>query len=228
MWRNFRAWYEKNSDGEIAAANVPAYISSWNEKSWLKYFMKYIVDMDRYFVYPQISLTTNYSEMGEHAIETVNDYQVPMLEKPIQNYRLKRFEDCIRYDVFFEREDFEVKYKGTVIGQRVCFDLYADKSNWDDYQFLISTASRPYRVLHTWPLSLRPQEANCQTNDSGNDIFLYDVNHVGAAPHVQRYNHARYTIKSIHWKTTLLHGLRGFFRAALRKARNVLVFHRET
>ena len=57
---------------------LPKYITQWNTQSWLKYFMRYIVETNKYFVYPYFSLTTNVSEVGEHCKIPNNDFQVSL------------------------------------------------------------------------------------------------------------------------------------------------------
>ena len=58
---------------------IPEYLNGWPESSWLKYHTRYCIETDRYFVYPYVSLSTNFSDAGEHADVTVNDHQVELM-----------------------------------------------------------------------------------------------------------------------------------------------------
>ena len=49
MWKSFRKWYIQNSGPIEANDDIPANITSWSDKSWLKYYMKYLIETNRYF-----------------------------------------------------------------------------------------------------------------------------------------------------------------------------------
>lgn len=83
QWRAFRQWYDENREQPAA---IPKNVESWPETSWKKYFIKYVVATDRFFVFPRISLTTNFSNSGTHEIAPGNYLQVPLLMAPM-NYR---------------------------------------------------------------------------------------------------------------------------------------------
>ena len=56
MWERFKKWYVVNVEEDLTKGDMlPVYISRWNSQSWLKYFMRYIVEKDKYFVYPYFS-----------------------------------------------------------------------------------------------------------------------------------------------------------------------------
>lgn len=42
-------------------ATLPQNLFTWSEKSWLKFHDRYCIETNRYFVYPYVSLSTNYS-----------------------------------------------------------------------------------------------------------------------------------------------------------------------
>jgi hypothetical protein len=66
MWKGFLEWYGNNS-GEIKYENdIPENVTRWPDSSWLKYYIRYIVKTNRYFVYPRVSLTTNFVDKGQH------------------------------------------------------------------------------------------------------------------------------------------------------------------
>jgi len=41
-------------------------VNAWPPSSWLKSFSKYLAAENKYFVYPRISLTSNYGDTGIH------------------------------------------------------------------------------------------------------------------------------------------------------------------
>jgi hypothetical protein len=48
--------------------HIPAYLQQWGPESWKKHFIHYLVDTGKYFVFPRISLTTNFEDYGTHAL----------------------------------------------------------------------------------------------------------------------------------------------------------------
>ncbi|MCR5357750.1 MAG: hypothetical protein K6E63_10170, partial [Lachnospiraceae bacterium] len=81
QWDGFRQWYDMHSQDDIASDDIPVNVSTWSDKSWLKYYIKYLVNTDKYFLYPRVSFTTNFGDEGEHMAgkDTVlNDLQVPL------------------------------------------------------------------------------------------------------------------------------------------------------
>ena len=65
----------KNS-GEISQdENTPSHIVDWPKTSWLKYRIKYCIDRKKYFVYPYISYSTNFVEIGQHCKTSNTVYQ---------------------------------------------------------------------------------------------------------------------------------------------------------
>lgn len=211
MWLKFKEWPYWNSNVLPARDDLPYNVSRWKSSSWKKNYMTYIVDTNKYFVYPYVSLSTNHSDEGTHSSAAVNDYQVSLLEKNME-WRLMPFEDCVKYDVFFERIGIENSIP-FVLGKKVCLDLYGCKRNFGDADILISTKSYPYKVIKTIQLKYRPHEINCINPVYGNGIFIYDLHIKDNAPRIDKYICSRYDIRALKWKSTLLHGYRGLVSA---------------
>ena len=79
QWKEFMEWYNQIEDTSFNCDLLPRNISQWPASSWLKYHDLYCVMNDKFFVYPYVSLTSCFSEKGEHALENKNAYQVPMM-----------------------------------------------------------------------------------------------------------------------------------------------------
>ena len=216
MWRKFRAWYNENEGKDLAEGNLlPAYISHWNKQSWLKYYMRYIVENDKYFIYPYFSLTTNASDAGEHCRIPNNDFQVSMQEGDME-YRFPSFEQAVKYDVFFERVGIEDKIFPGLEGKKL-LDLYGNRLDYGDARYLISTQALPYQVVKTGQLRYRPIEINAVMPSDGNGFYVYDLKTTANAPKINKDILTRYDVKSLHWKKTLHLGWSGFVDALLNK-----------
>lgn len=214
MWRQFRTWYSENEGMDLSEGDIlPKYVSHWNKQSWLKYYMRYIVEKDRYFIYPYFSLTTNVSDVGEHCRMPNNDFQVALEEGDMQ-YRFPNFSKSVKYDVFFERIGLDVfpELKGKKL-----LDMYGNRANYADADYLISTQTLPYKIVRTIQLRYRPVEMNCIMPSDGEGVFVYDLKNTAIPPKINQDILTRYDIRSIHWKKILHLGWNGFVCALLNK-----------
>lgn len=216
MWQKFRIWYNENEEMDLSEGNIlPFYIAHWNKQSWLKYYMRYIVENDKYFIYPYFSLTTNASDAGEHCRIPNNDFQVSLQEGDMQ-YRFPSFEEAVKYDIFFERIGIEDKVFPELQGKKM-LDLFGDRVNYEDARYLISTKPLPYKVVQTAQLRYRPVEMNALMPADGEGLFVYDLKASAPAPKANKDILTRYDVRSIHWKKTLHLGWSGFIDALLTK-----------
>ena len=218
MWAAFRLWYQQNGEIITSDEKIPDYIVRWNPQSWLKYYNRYIIETNTYFVYAYVSLSTNHSEKGEHCSYETNDYQVPLLEGSM-DYRIPSFENAVKYDAFFERMELNSKIFPEIPGKKI-LDLFGGRTKYGEADILISTKKAPYRILRQVALRYRPQEINCLQPEDGKGIYIYDLHtpdRVDSSYDI--YTTTRYDIRAIHWKRTLQHGLIGFKNAVLIRIR---------
>lgn len=98
QWKEFYNWYINNDQEFPVLPHLPVNICKWPKSSWLKYHTRYCIENNKYFVYPYISLTTNYSDAGVHSNKASFLFQTPMLYGCKFDYNLT---PTIRYDGFF-------------------------------------------------------------------------------------------------------------------------------
>ena len=202
MWDGFRTWYSRNESQDLGRDGLlPSYISRWNEHSWLKYYMRYLVETNKYFVYPYVSLSTNASDAGQHCLVPNNDYQVPMRRGSL-TYRLPDFVDAIKYDVFFERSHVEEKVLPDLEGTKI-LDFYGLKKTFDNADYLISTQKLPYYVVEEIGLVYKPIEQNAFEPELGHGAFVYKLSEPGGEPKVSQNILTRYDVRAIRWKALL-------------------------
>lgn len=212
MWKQFRMWYAANESKDLSEGDVlPSYVSRWNKQSWLKYYMRYIVEANKYFVYPYFSLSTNASDAGEHCRIPNNDFQVSLQEGDFE-YRLPTFDKAVKYDVFFERVGIDEVIFPELKGKKI-LDLYGDRQAYGDFDYLISTSSRPYKIVKKVQLRYRPIEVNCIKPTPGEGIYVYNLRRSDTAPKLHQDILTRYDVRSLHWKKTLHLGWNGFIDA---------------
>jgi hypothetical protein len=204
QWIGFREWLSKNSELK-SHDTIPRYVLSWSDKSWLKYYITYLIETNRYFFYPKISLTTNFSDAGTHVSADSTIYQVPLLYDDRKTYRFSRLEDSgAVYDAFYENAVLQNK-----IGfgdDNCCIDLYGYKPIQNERYWLTSKIYN-YKIVKAYGRSLKPIEANIIQGVEGTDLFLYDTAH--PAPNPFEYDEVRrllYNIKQISYKQVIWMG----------------------
>lgn len=215
MWSGFKAWYLENVETYFQPENanlvkIPNNVIEWDSHSWLKYYIAYTVEANKFFVYPYHSLSTNHSECGQHFSAANSDYMIST-QKGLMQYRFPDFDQAIRYDVFFERMNMIIPgYENKV----VVFDLYGNKKDFSGADILISSAPHPYKVLDTWQLKYRPQEDCCIHQEPGQGIYVYDLKITETPPPAFADNiRTRYDAKNLSWKRLIQLGMSGFKKA---------------
>jgi len=207
QWSSFKKWYEVHKDEPIAGPDIPTNVASWSEKSWLKFYITYLIKTDKYFLYPRISYTTNFGDVGSHAVKADADLQVPLAGLGFDKAKRNR-EFCFStiagsnalYDAYFENvrlkdgicyceaDDKTVNVSDYAGENAVLVDLYGRKpvkelkDSDSFYKYALSSQSLPYKVIRTYGRQMRPEDANVLYEVSGQDFFLYDLSAEGKAP----------------------------------------------
>jgi hypothetical protein len=172
QWRNFREWFKINDLSITQNDNLPDFVIKWKETSWLKYFIKYNQENNKFVVYPRISLTSNFSDAGtNNPLDEIYLYQTNlMVEK--KNYGFKKLKESISvYDSYFEMKSTKNNISLENYSD-IEFDLYGTKRvNKIKSKYLISTkiCSIP---IKTYGLIMKPHEINILNNIEGNDIYF--------------------------------------------------------
>lgn len=174
QWASFYSWYQENNEEFGYNDYVPDSVTNFPKSSWLKYYIKYTIETDKFFVYPNIALTTNFSDAGTHNKSSSNHYQVPLLNQKKKEYTFSSLNSSnVKYDAFHERIGL-----GELLGvsdNDLCVDLYGCKANRQNKKYWLSLEQSNFHVVKKFGLSLKPIESNIINNIEGNDIFLYDT-----------------------------------------------------
>lgn len=170
QWSEFIDWYGNNNGDFHEMPHLPKSICSW-KKSWLKYHTRYCIERDKFFVYPYVSLSTCFSDEGEHTAGASTIVQVPLLHGVKRDYRLS---PSVCYDSFFENVNL-ADFFGFADPEELCVDIYGEKDNRQERRYWLTRKIADYRILHSYGLRLKPVEQNIFNEVSGTDVFLYDV-----------------------------------------------------
>ncbi len=180
QWQLFRAWYADNKDKDLAGVSVPANVSGWSDRSWLKYYIVYLIETGKYTLYPRVSYTTNFGDMGTHACKPDTDLQVPISGSKGPLYC--RFSTLDRssavYDSFFENIRLADDCIVDLYGYKPIDEMISVSKNDEaarPVKYVLTCASLPYRVVKSFGRSMRPLDANVVYEVEGADLFLYDI-----------------------------------------------------
>ena len=173
-WQSFKHWYYKQPMILDSNPNIPDRINHWGNQSWGRYYVNYMIEEGKYYVIPRFALSTNCSEIGEHANVSDADHQVSLLFDEKRNYNFAKYDEGIFYDIFFENQSLN-KYLDEKYQQDVVIDLNGTKRSLSSKRYILSTRDLPYRVERSFGLQLRPIDMNIILNVPGNVIRLYDL-----------------------------------------------------
>ena len=173
-WQKFKEWYNQNEQF-VKNELVPEYLNTWPESSWLKYHDKYCIETNKYFVYPYISVSTNFSDIGEHALIGSTDHQVELMWNK-KEYKYPNFDEhAIIYDEYMNRENLG-KYLD-ISNNDLCVDFWSTKGIKlkEDKRYLLTTDILNYPIINSYELALRPIEMSVIKDIKGAGIYLYDT-----------------------------------------------------
>lgn len=173
QWQQFYLWYENHKDWEANDSRLPDDIFKWPDTSWKKYFIKYLVNTNKFLVYPNISLTTNFGDVGTHNGYDNSLHQVNLLiGKKVWNFA--SISNAIKYDVNFNLIGFSIP-TGTLKSitdnpasqmrpVELSFllglendDTYLDKKKDSDYRTAFNLSSKRIQTIQNELPPLRKQ-----------------------------------------------------------------------
>lgn len=174
QWQKFRQWLADNKDINYDHLPIPYDVLLWPETSWKKHFNAYMIDNGLYFVYPRISLTTNFGDEGTHH-KGGQRFQVP-LQWGSAKYTFSQLDNSKSiYDAFCEYQfpdSFFLEFD--ISSQDLCVDLYGIKDLYkNDKKFMLSTQQTNQEKIASFGLELKPPEMNVIAHSSGDMIHLY-------------------------------------------------------
>lgn len=174
QWQEFYQWYLEHQDFPTEP-HLPELICTWN-KSWLKYHTKYCIEKNKYFLYPYVSLSSNNTDVGEHAGEGNSwGFQVSMQYGNKKTFNMPvKADEAVCYDGFFENKAI---YKALGLEEKdCCIDLCGTQCNRLKKRYWLTLAHADFPIVESFALNYRPIEINIIEKVKGKSIYLYDTN----------------------------------------------------
>ena len=165
--------FEKQLDRpEINLKNVvPGYIRQWGNTSWKKDFAAFLISNDKYFVYPYLSLTSNFEDSGTHA--TTSDlFQVPIQAQKKEYDFGQASEELVKYDAWYEAHpELFNHFDSSLAAYQYEVNISGLKKNTNfDY---ILTSQLSDKQLLSWSDEMLPLEQNIIHSIKGKGLGLY-------------------------------------------------------
>lgn len=168
QWRLFRDWLG-NRNALSGSPEIPKNIRQWPESSsWKKYFCDYMVCSKRWFVYPYVSYTTNFGEVGRHHARKSTITQVELATNST-SFIFPKVKDAIKYDLYWE-----LVSDGCGKKSKVLWDVYGTKTCLDADYVLSCKDLEDYRKIQGFALDLRPIQLNYFMENNGTDFWLQE------------------------------------------------------
>lgn len=168
-WASFRQWLLSHLDIKMSI-QLPAYIEAWSEQSWKKHFIRYLMAEVKYFVFPRISYSTNFSDPGVHE-DKKGLYQSELQLAPTQP-KFKQFKDSIAiYDAWFELlPECLNKLTDEFKNFSYAIDLYGQKNNYRIKEDYLLTTKYVIKAEKYFGADITPNIANIIFQIKGNEI----------------------------------------------------------
>ena len=198
-WTEFRTWLDTENDRKFDVPWLPRRLTLWGENPD-KYMTKYLVEKDRYFVYPKLGLLTNFCDAGAHYLD-MNSLQVPLLLADREIELCSLADSKAVYDAWFELEPtFLSDAHPELKDKEFCLDLFGGKDPTQvstPYMLTVSPAKNP---IVSFALQLRPRELNVLLNIPGKGISLARTEDVCRKPSKARIGYREHYYSYSHLK----------------------------
>ena len=206
QWKSFLSWYKANPD-VVCDEKLPPPICSW-KKSWGKYFVRYLVENDRYYVIPYKPVCTVYGEQGIHSRRMELQVQNALYWGK-QDYQFCDFENGRHYDIFYESVDLKqlLAERYQIDESEICVDLYGLRGRtYGSNRYILTTRKMNQKIIAQYDLNLRPQELNVILEMQGDGIFLYDRNQTGQNKSYHRMRRIEYDMAGVRGPEAIFYG----------------------
>jgi len=176
-WLNFRAFYDQSPKLNPEIHFLPENVFTWPESSWKKYFYLYIVLNDLYFVYPQVSHSTNFGDVGTHFTNTTQVFQVRLNNGKNVNYRMPYFRiSTNKYDAYFELLTESLRRLNPELPDSLTVDTYGTKQSSHIKTKFILGLQANQKAISGFGLNMKPVINNIAYANAGSNLTISTTN----------------------------------------------------
>lgn len=198
QWKGFIEWYAKNQD--ISSMKVPRNVRNWRG-SWKKYYIAYLTDTNRYFVFPRASYVYNGNKVdGTHTMKS----KVVLTSSPLETKLRDTFtfipldQSNYKYDSFFQLESGMIRVNGREY--QIDYDLFGHKEFFSSQFAITSRKCKNDDIIYSFDAGMLPIELNILYGKPGDFFFLVETKNIKLSSKVPSESYApiRKTIRNWH------------------------------
>src|SRR5690554_1567617 len=176
-WVNFRAFYDQSPKLNPEIHFLPENVFTWPESSWKKYFYLYIALNALYFVYPQVSHSTNFGDVGTHFTNTTQVFQVRLNNGKNVNYRMPHFKmSTNKYDAYFELLPESIRKINPELPDSLTVDTYGTKQLSHIKTKYILGFQTTQNAISSFGLTMKPLINNVAYANAGSNLTISTTN----------------------------------------------------
>ena len=170
-WSNFRKWFDLSPDLTKINGLPMIVTNNWSKSSWKKYMYGYMVEKNKYFVYPQVSYSSNFNDEGTNMVTKTYWGQVGLQMSP-KEIKFKSLEDSVNiYDAYSEiLPDRLLRLNPALKDYDFEVDLYGQKESFSKEYVL--TSKRCEKSIRGYERAMKPQELNIVYDIPGDEFNL--------------------------------------------------------
>ena len=170
-WDRFMKWFEMEPD-LTKIEGLPLVVHQyWSKASFKKYLYGYMVENDKYFVYPNKSYSTNFNDLGTHMAGNsfMGQVSLQMASKKIEFKSIR--ESMVVYDAYSEIIPNRLNRLTDILSDYDYeVDLYGQKESFSKEYVLTSKPCN--NVIKGFKRAMKPHELNIVYNIKGEDFKL--------------------------------------------------------
>lgn len=206
QWSSFRTWLSSHED--ISSIGIPSTVKGWSN-SWKKYYIAYLTDTNRYFVFPNKSFVYNgNNDGGTHSVLTnFVISSTPLVTHKKSSFKFLPLESTkYKYDAFFQLESRVIEINSEEY--EIDFDLFGHKECFLSPFVITSKRCKKDSIIYSFDAGMLPLELNIFNLRKGNVFFLVKVEDIVQKAEIPCVSYApiRKTIRN--WRQLLPLGFR--------------------
>lgn len=170
QWAAFRQWQEKANTALLPSDTMHELFQTFPSTDWFPLKTKYLVQSDRFYVFPRESLSTNFGDSGTH-VRGTSFFQVPLQTRRTR-FRFQPLADAVAvYDSFQEMLPGRVnRLTDQLADYEFTVDLHGTRSLANIPTEFVLTTQEMHHPLATFGLDRRPLIANVIHRQPGRGI----------------------------------------------------------
>jgi hypothetical protein len=175
MWEGYMNWLQDPATLKKAGnySTLPKVMRGWPNTSWKKHYIAYMIEQGKYYVFPRVSLCSNFDDPGTNRKRNTVYYQSPILVGN-KSFSFNQLHDSLSiYDAYFEILPATLKkLNPNLADYEFEVNLYGNKSeHLLNNKTVLSKISGKENIFE-YGLKMKPHELNVIFDVQGKGVYL--------------------------------------------------------